>query len=127
MATAGAATGGHGDRSPVLQTVKVREKEREREGGGGLVPHRRAVRRQPRAAPAAGTPRLAKLSLDYRLRNRRDRPPTRIQCTPPCQLLTLPPLTPTPLLTRLRGMETGSMWPLGLELKPFLWLLTFPK
>lgn len=34
MATAGAATGGHGDRSPVLQTVKAREKE----GGGAWCP-----------------------------------------------------------------------------------------
>lgn len=37
MATAGAATGGHGDKSPVLQMVKVREKERER-GGGAWCP-----------------------------------------------------------------------------------------
>lgn len=104
--------------------------ERERKGlvlHHSVVPPQPWVTPSPGCPPSAGTPRVAKLSLDYRLRNRRDQPPASNPVHPRCQLLTLPPRHPQPIPHTAQKHRNQSASPLGLECKPFLWLLINPK
>lgn len=128
VATAGAAIGGHGGRSLVLQMVKAREREKALCSTTASCPPSPGCTPSPGCPPSsARTPRVAKLSLDYHLRNRRDQPPAPNPVHPRCQLLTLPPRHPQPIPHTAQKHRNQSASSLGLECKPFLWLLINPK